>query len=44
MGLAWKHCLDSQYQRVTPAQLYMVSAVSFTVLLDENNVIIAKKL
>jgi thiol-disulfide isomerase/thioredoxin len=43
-GLTWKHGSDLQFWQAAPAKLYMVNAIPHTVLLDENNRIIAKNL
>jgi thiol-disulfide isomerase/thioredoxin/ribosomal protein S9 len=43
-GLTWKHGSDLQYWQAAPAKLYVVNAIPHTVLLDENNRIIAKDL
>lgn len=43
-GLVWKHGSDLKGWQSAPAQLYSVSGIPHTVLLDENNKIIAKNL
>lgn len=43
-GLVWKHGSDLKGWQSAPAQLYSVTGISHTVLLDENNKIIAKNL
>ena len=43
-GLVWKHGSDLQGWKSAPAKLYSVSGIPHTVLLDENNKIIAKNL
>ncbi|MDR1415476.1 MAG: AhpC/TSA family protein [Odoribacteraceae bacterium] len=43
-GLAWVHGSDLKFWQAAPAQLYAVNAIPHTVLLDENNRIIAKNL
>ena len=43
-GLVWKHGSDLKGWQSAPAQLYSVSGSPHTVLLDENNKIIAKNL
>ena len=43
-GLVWKHGSDLKCWQSAPAQLYSVSGIPHTVLLDENNKIIAKNL
>ena len=43
-GLVWKHGSDLKGWQSAPAQLYSVSGIPHTVLLDENNNIIAKNL
>ena len=43
-GLIWKHGSDLQGWQSAPAQLYNVTGIPHTVLLDENNKIIAKNL
>ena len=43
-GLVWKHGSDLTGWQSAPAQLYSVSGIPHTVLLDENNKIIAKNL
>ena len=43
-GLVWKHGSDLKGWQSAPAQLYSVSGLPHTVLLDENNKIIAKNL
>jgi len=43
-GLVWKHGSDLKGWQSAPAQLYNVSGIPHTVLLDENNKIIAKNL
>ena len=43
-GLIWKHCSDLKGWQAAPAKPYMVEAIPHTVLLDENNRIIAKNL
>jgi thiol-disulfide isomerase/thioredoxin len=42
--LAWKHGSDLQGWQAAPAQLYGVKAIPFTVLVDENNKVIALNL
>lgn len=43
-GLVWKHGSDLKGWQSAPAQLYSVTGIPHTVLLDENNKIIAKNL
>jgi thiol-disulfide isomerase/thioredoxin len=43
-GLTWVHGSDLQFWQAAPAKLYMVNSIPHTVLLDENNLIIAKNL
>ena len=43
-GLVWKHGSDLKGWQSAPPQLYSVSGIPHTVLLDENNKIIAKNL
>lgn len=43
-GLVWKHGSDLKGWQSAPAQLYSVSGIPHTVLLNENNKIIAKNL
>ena len=43
-GLVWKHGSDLKGWQSAPAQLYSVSGIPHTVLLDENTKIIAKNL
>ena len=43
-GLVWKHGSDVKGWHSAPAQLYSVTGIPHTVLLDENNKIIAKNL
>ena len=43
-GLIWKHGSDLKGWQAAPAQLYGVSAIPATFLLDENNKIVAKNL
>ena len=43
-GLVWKHGSDLKGWQSAPAQLYSVSGIPHTVLLDENNKIISKNL
>ena len=43
-GLVWKHGSDLKGWQSAPEQLYSVSGIPHTVLLDENNKIIAKNL
>ena len=43
-GLVWKHGSDLKGWQSAPVQLYSVSGIPHTVLLDENNKIIAKNL
>ena len=43
-GLVWKHGSDLKGWQSAPAQLYSVSGIPHTILLDENNKIIAKNL
>ena len=43
-GLVWKHGSDLKGWQSAPAQLYSVSGIPHSVLLDENNKIIAKNL
>lgn len=43
-GLIWAHGSDLQGWAAAPAKLYVVSGIPHTVLLDENNKIIAKNL
>lgn len=43
-GLVWKHGSNLKGWQSAPAQLYSVSGIPHTVLLDENNKIIAKNL
>ena len=43
-GLVWKHGSDLKGWQSAPAQLYGVTGIPHTVLLDENNKIIAKNL
>ena len=43
-GLVWKHGSDLKGWQSVPAQLYSVTGIPHTVLLDENNKIIAKNL
>ena len=43
-GLVWKHGSDLKGWQSAPAQVYSVSGIPHTVLLDENNKIIAKNL
>jgi peroxiredoxin len=43
-NLTWKHGSDLQGWQAAPAKLYGVNAIPHTVLLDENNKIIAKNL
>ena len=43
-GLVWKHGSDLKGWQSAPAKLYSVSGIPHTVLLDENNKIIAKNL
>ena len=43
-GLVWKHGSDLKGWQSAPAQLYSVSGIPHTVLLDENNKIIANNL
>ena len=43
-GLVWKHGSDLKGWQSAPAQSYSVSGIPHTVLLDENNKIIAKNL
>jgi thiol-disulfide isomerase/thioredoxin len=42
--LAWKHISDLQYWNSAAAELYGVSAIPHTVLIDRNGIIIAKNL
>ena len=43
-GVVWKHGSDLKGWQSAPAQLYSVTGIPHTVLLDENNKIIAKNL
>lgn len=43
-GLIWKHGSDLKGWQSDAAQLYMVNAIPHTILLDENNRIVAKNL
>jgi thiol-disulfide isomerase/thioredoxin len=43
-GLTWVHGSDLQYWQSAPAKLYLVNSIPHTVLLDENNRIIARNL
>ena len=43
-GLVWKHGSDLKGWQSAPAQLYSVTGIPHTILLDENNKIIAKNL
>ena len=43
-GLDWDHVSNLQYWRDPVAQLYKVSSIPATFILDENGVIIAKNL
>lgn len=43
-GLIWQHCSDLKGWQSSAVQLYQVTAIPHTVLLDENNRIIAKNL
>ena len=43
-GLVWKHGSDLKGRQSAPAQLYSVTGIPHTVLLDENNKIIAENL
>ena len=43
-GLVWKHGSDLKGWQSAPAKLYSVTGIPHTILLDENNKIIAKNL
>ena len=43
-GQTWLHCSDLGYKTSALARLYVVTAIPQTVLLDENNVIVARGL
>ncbi|GHT63707.1 thiol:disulfide interchange protein [Bacteroidia bacterium] len=43
-GLVWKHGSDLKFWQAAPARLYEVNSIPHTILLDENNRIIAKNL
>lgn len=43
-GLTWKHGSDLKFWQAAPAKLYVVNSIPHTVLLDENNRIIANDL
>lgn len=43
-GMIWKHCSDLKGQRSEIARLYNLQSIPYTLLLDENNKIVAKNL